>query len=86
MKKGQGFKKLLNSLRFQIVVLVAVVGLLPAAVLFALYNNLYVSLSVESDVSEIVPQGEVVISQIISSGYLNNTEQQSINIFLLCII
>lgn len=82
MKKGQGFKKLLNSLRFQIVVLVAVVGLLPAAVLFALYNNLYVSLSVESDVSEIVPQGEVVISQIISSGYLNNTEQENINTLL----
>ena len=40
MKKGQGFKKLLNSLRFQIVVLVAVVGLLPAAVLLR-YTTIY---------------------------------------------
>ncbi|MBR1572853.1 MAG: ATP-binding protein [Lachnospiraceae bacterium] len=82
MKKGQGFKKIINSLRFQILVLVVVVGLLPTAVLFTLYNNLYVSQSVESDVSEIVPQGEVVISQIISSGYLNNTEQENINTLL----
>lgn len=53
--------------------LVLAVGILPGTVLMWIYLGLYESRSVESDVSEIVSQGQILNNQIVSSGYLNQT-------------
>jgi signal transduction histidine kinase len=73
MKTKPFFRKLLKSLKFRIIVLVLALGIIPCAVLVFAYPYMYEKRSVESDVSDLISQGQVLNNQIVSSGYLNRS-------------
>lgn len=69
------FQKFFRSLRTHTFLVVFLVGVLPATFVFFLFSNLYVSRALESDVTDIVANGQALSRQIISTGYLS--EQSS---------
>lgn len=71
-------RKIINSLRTHILVLILLVGILPATVFSVFFPTLYVKRSVESDVSDMVSNGQILGKQIVSSGYLNQKESDAV--------
>ena len=56
--KKQKLKEMIKSLRAHIVVVVLLVGILPATLFSVLFSSLYVRRSVESDVTDMVANGQ----------------------------
>ncbi len=73
MRERHSIRTLWKSLKIRLIVLLLALGIVPGAVLMWIYLSLYESRSVESDISEIVSQGQALSNQIVSSGYLDQT-------------
>ena len=77
--KKQKLKEMIKSLRAHIVVVVLLVGILPATLFSVLFSSLYVRRSVESDVTDMVANGQILGKQIMSSGYLNEKDSKNVD-------
>ena len=77
--KKQKLKEMIKSLRAHIVVVVLLVGILPATLFSVLFSGLYVRRSVESDVTDMVANGQILGKQIMSSGYLNEKDSKNVD-------
>ena len=77
--KKQKLKEMIKSLRTHIVVVVLLVGILPATLFSVLFSSLYVRRSIESDVTDMVANGQILGKQIMSSGYLNEKDSRNVD-------
>ena len=77
--KKQKLKEMIKSLRAHIVVVVLLVGILPATLFSVLFSSLYVRRSIESDVTDMVANGQILGKQIMSSGYLNEKDSRNVD-------
>lgn len=67
------------SLRIEVFLLVFIVGVLPAMLITSGVLSLYASRSVRSDVTNITNEATLLANQIVTSGYLSDTTQDSMN-------
>ena len=67
------------SLRIEVFLLVFIVGVLPAMLITSGVLSLYASRSVRSDVTNITNEATLLANQIVTSGYLSDTTQESMN-------
>ena len=76
------FKKLWDffySLRFRLFLLFLLIGIMPGMVLRAGVLNSYEQRAVSIKTSEILSQAKILVNQIVSNDYLNNTDSVIIN-------
>lgn len=66
-----------HSLRFRILLLLFVVGILPCIAVTQGFFQLYKNRSIESDVTDITVQVQQLSNRIITSGYLENNASKS---------
>ena len=72
--KKQIIRKIIRCLRLHMVVVFLLLGILPATLFSVLFSSLYVKRSVESNVTDMVANGQILGKQIMSSGYLNQKD------------
>lgn len=77
--KKQIIRKIIRSLRLHMVVVFLLLGILPATLFSVLFSSLYVKRSVESDVTDMVANGQILGKQIMSSGYLNQKDSDVVD-------
>lgn len=77
--KKISFKELIKSLRLQTFLVILLVGIVPVSVFVGLYSSLYVNRSVDSDVTDLISNGQILNKQIISSGYLNQQSSEAVD-------
>ena len=77
--KKQIIQKIIRSLRLHMVVVFLLMGILPATLFSVLFSSLYVKRSVESDVTDMVANGQILGKQIMSSGYLNQKDSDVVD-------
>ena len=77
--KKQIIQKIIRSLRLHMVVVFLLMGILPATLFSMLFSSLYVKRSVESDVTDMVANGQILGKQIMSSGYLNQKDSDVVD-------
>lgn len=68
------FKDFIKSLRFRIMILFILMGIIPGMVLWAGVLNSYEQRAVSIKTSEILGQAKILVNQIVSNDYLNNTD------------
>ena len=76
------FKKIWDffySLRFRLFLLFLLIGIIPGMVLRAGVLNSYEQRAVSIKTSEILSQAKILVNQIVSNNYLNNTDSVIIN-------
>ena len=76
------FKRLsdfFHSLRFRLVILFILMGIIPGMILWAGVLNSYEQRAVSIKTSEILGQAKILANQVVSSDYLNNTDSVIIN-------
>lgn len=76
------FKRLWDffySLRFRLFLLFLLIGIMPGMVLRAGVLNSYEQRAVSIKTSEILSQAKILVNQIVSNNYLNNTDSVIIN-------
>lgn len=79
------FKKLtdfMKSLRFRLLILFILIGIIPSILLRAGMLNSYEKRAVSIRTSEILSQSKILANQIISNDYLNNSDSRLINVQL----
>ncbi len=79
MSKLKKVTDLLKSLKFRLVILFILVGIIPGLLLWAGVLNSYEQRAVSIKTSEILGQAKILANQIVSSDYLNNTDSMIIN-------
>lgn len=68
------FKDFIKSLRFRLMILFILMGVIPGMVLWAGVLNSYEQRAVSIKTSEILGQAKILVNQIVSNDYLNNTD------------
>ena len=68
-----------KSLKFRLIILFILMGLIPGMILWAGVLNSYEQRAVSIETSEILGQAKILANQIVSSDYLNNTDSVIIN-------
>lgn len=68
------FKDFIKSLRFRLIILFILMGVIPGMVLWAGVLNSYEQRAVSIKTSEILGQAKILVNQIVSNDYLNNTD------------
>lgn len=68
-----------KSLKFRLILLFILMGIIPGMILWAGVLNSYEQRAVAIETSEILGQAKILANQIVSSDYLNNTDSVIIN-------
>ena len=68
-----------KSLKFRLILLFILMGVIPGMILWAGVLNSYEQRAVSIETSEILGQAKILANQIVSSDYLNNTDSVIIN-------
>jgi len=68
-----------KSLKFRLILLFILMGIIPGMILWAGVLNSYEQRAVSIETSEILGQAKILANQIVSSDYLNNTDSVIIN-------
>ena len=68
-----------KSLKFRLIFLFILMGIIPGMILWAGVLNSYEQRAVSIETSEILGQAKILANQIVSSDYLNNTDSVIIN-------
>ncbi len=76
MGKLDRVKKVIKSLRFNIVMIILVAGILPATCLTMLIINGYESMIIEDRISSLQNTATLLKTEIINSGYLDSTDSE----------
>ena len=71
--------KFFKSLRFRILVILLILGIVPSAIVTQLMISNYEKQAIEVKVSEISTQCAILCNQIIKENYLNDSSSQSVN-------
>lgn len=79
MSKLNKLTDLVKSLKFRLVILFILVGIIPGLILWAGVLNSYEQRAVSIKTSEILGQAKILANQIVSSDYLNHTDSLIIN-------
>lgn len=77
MSKLKKFTDFLNSLKFRLLLLCILIGILPCILLRAGMLGSYENRAVSIRTSEILSQAKILANQIISNDYLNNADASS---------
>lgn len=80
--KSRSFKKIRfirPSLRVVVFLLVFVIGVVPSMLITSGVLSLYASRSIRSDVTNVTNEATLLANQIVTSGYLSDTSQDSMN-------
>lgn len=67
-------KDFIKSLRFRLMILFILMGIIPGMILWAGVLNSYEQRAVSIKTSEILGQAKILVNQIVSNDYLNNTD------------
>ncbi len=78
MTKWKRFKRFFKSFRVRIFVLIFLLGMVPSCICIGVFLQQYTTRAVESDVTDLVTNGQVLCKQIVSSGYLSTQESESV--------
>ena len=79
MARFKVFSDFTRSLRFRLMILFILMGIIPGVILWAGVLNSYEQRAVSIKTSEILSQAKILANQIVSSDYLNNTDSVIIN-------
>ena len=71
--------KFFKSLRFRILVILLILGIVPSAIVTQLMISNYEKQAIEVKVSEVSTQCAILCNQIIKENYLNDSSSQSVN-------
>ena len=71
--------KFFKSLRFRILVILIILGIVPSAIVTQLMISNYEKQAIEVKVSEVSTQCAILCNQIIKENYLNDSSSQSVN-------
>ena len=71
--------KFFKSLRFRILVILLILGIVPSAIVTQLMIGNYEKQAIEVKVSEVSTQCAILCNQIIKENYLNDSSSQSVN-------
>lgn len=74
MSNFKVLKDFIKSLRFRLMILFILMGIIPGMVLWAGVLNSYEQRAVSIKTSEILGQAKILVNQIVSNDYLNNTD------------
>lgn len=74
MSNFKVFKDFIKSLRFRLMILFILMGIIPGMILWAGVLNSYEQRAVAIKTSEILGQAKILVNQIVSNDYLNNTD------------
>ena len=74
MSNFKVFKDFIKSLRFRLMILFILMGIIPGMILWAGVLNSYEQRAVSIKTSEILGQAKILVNQIVSNDYLNNTD------------
>ena len=72
-------KDFIKSLKFRLILLFILMGIIPGVILWAGVLNSYEQRAVSIETSEILGQAKILANQIVSNDYLNNTDSVIIN-------
>lgn len=78
MGKFDRIKKVIKSLRFKIVMIILVAGILPATCLTMLIINQYENLTVDSRIQELQRTASLLRTEIINSSYISNGKSEQV--------
>lgn len=79
MEKRKAFRTYFKSLKFKILLLVILVGMVPAFVITGGFFKIYEQRSVDTDEREMAGQLQQINNQIVTSGYINNLDSDGVN-------
>ena len=79
MTKLKKFTDFMNSLRFRLVLLLILIGVIPCVLLRIGMLNSYENRAVSLRTSEILSQAKILANQIVSNDYLENSGSPTIN-------
>lgn len=79
MTKLKKFTDFLNSLRFRLILLLILIGVIPCVLLRIGMLNSYENRAVSLRTSEILSQAKILANQIVSNDYLENSGSPTIN-------
>ena len=79
MTKLKKFTAFMNSLRFRLVLLLILIGVIPCVLLRIGMLNSYENRAVSLRTSEILSQAKILANQIVSNDYLENSGSPTIN-------
>ena len=79
MSNFKVLKNFLKSLKFRLILLFILMGIIPGVILWAGVLNSYEQRAVSIETSEILGQAKILANQIVSNDYLNNTDSVIIN-------
>ena len=71
--------KFFKSLRFRILVILLILGIVPSVIVTQLMISNYEKQAIEVKVSEVSTQCAILCNQIIKENYLNDSSSQSVN-------
>ena len=71
--------KFYKSLRFRILVILIILGIVPGIIVTQLMIHYYENQAVEVSVSAVRTECEILCDQIIKENYLNDSSSQSVN-------
>lgn len=79
MTKTKRLLYFFKSLKFRLIVLFILIGVIPSILLRVGMLNSYVNRAVSIRTSEILSQAKILANQIVSNDYLNNSDSTNIN-------
>lgn len=79
MSNLKKIKDFIKSLKFRLILLLILMGIIPGMILWAGVLNSYEQRAVSIKTSEILGQAKILANQIVSNDYLNNTDSVIIN-------
>ncbi len=79
MSKFKKITDFIRSLRFRLIVLLSLIGIVPGLILWAGILRTYEQRAVSIRTSEILSQVKILANQIVSNDYLNNSNSTIIN-------
>ena len=82
MKKNNAFQKFLKSMRFRLILLCLIVGILPCLVLRAGFLKAYEDQAASTRSIAIISQAKILADQIAANDYINKQNTESITVQL----
>ncbi len=73
------------SSRLRIAAFILVLGILPSAIFSYVFYNYYQTRTVQTDVTDLITNGQVLIKQVVSTGYLATGESEQVEELLVAL-
>ena len=79
MKKKKSIRTVLKSLRFRFFLAIFLMGLIPCTILSVGLYYIYEQEELQSNLISILSQSQIINNQIITTGYLSNADNDTVN-------